>query len=203
MFTGLIEATGRIGRVTDASERRVLWIETDLGAEVRAGDSVAVSGVCLTATGADRAGFSAEVSPETLRVTILGRLVAGDAVNLERPVRADARLGGHFVQGHVDAVGQIAALRADGECQWLDIGFPPPLARWLVSKGSVAVDGISLTVASLEADRFGVQIIPFTWDHTTLRFRREGDQVNLEADIIGKYVARLFDTYATSSPRQG
>ena len=191
MFTGLIEATGRIGRIDAAREGRVLRIETPLGAELRAGESIAVSGVCLTATHSDAGGFSAEVSPETMRVTSLGSVVEGELVNLERPIRADGRLGGHFVLGHVDGVGRIAVLRPDGDCYWLDVEYPAALAAFLVSKGSVAVDGISLTIAALQNGRFGVQIVPFTWAHTTLQTKRAGDPVNLETDIIGKYVARL------------
>ena len=196
MFTGLIEATGRVGRVQGTARGQLLRIETILGAELRAGDSIATSGVCLTVTGADAGGFSAEVSPETLRVTSFEAIAAGRFVNLERPLRADGRLGGHFVLGHVDAVGRVATLRPEGDCYWLDVDVPSALAPLLVSKGSVAVDGISLTVAALTETRFGVQIVPFTWAQTTLKDARVGDLVNLEADVIGKYVARLLGSVA-------
>ena len=192
MFTGLVEAIGRIARLDGTSAGRLLRIETPMASDVRAGESVAVSGVCLTATHVDAGGFSAEVSPETMRVTSLGSLAAGDLVNLERPLRVDGRLGGHFVLGHVDGVGRITTLRPDADCYWLDVEFPAPLAPLLILKGSIAVDGISLTIAALHATQFGVQIVPFTWAHTTLQTRRPGDQVNLEADVIGKYVARII-----------
>ena len=195
MFTGLIESTAVIERVDALATGRRLRVATPLGAELRPGDSVAVSGVCLTATETDASGFSADVSPETLRVTTLGGVEAGRRVNLERPLRADGRLGGHFVLGHVDAVGRIFAIgasRPDGESDWLEVTFPRELSSLIVLKGSITIDGISLTVAALDADRFGVQIVPFTFDHTALSASRVGDAVNLEADIIGKHVARLW-----------
>lgn len=196
MFTGLIETTARVERVDALPTGCRLRIGTALGAELRAGESVAVNGVCLTATCADATGFSADVSPETLRVTTLGAFDVGRRVNLERPLCADGRVGGHFVLGHVDAVGTIEAFRPDGESYWLSVIYPASLASLLVHKGSVAVDGISLTVASLDDRRFGVQIVPFTLEHTALADARAGDTVNLEADIIGKYVARQRDVLA-------
>jgi riboflavin synthase len=191
MFTGLIEGTGRISAVTPRAAGRVLRCDTPMGAELALGDSVAVNGVCLTVMHRDTALCDFEVSPETLRVTNLGALAVGRRVNLERPLRADARLGGHFVLGHVDAVGRILEIRDEGDYRWIEIAYPAAVAPHLISKGSVAVDGISLTVASLEADRFGVQIVPFTWSHTSLAGARVGDSVNLEGDVLGKYVARL------------
>ena len=149
--------------------------------------------MCLTVVGGDASGFDADVSPETLRVTTLGQLAPGRRVNLERSLRADARLGGHFVLGHVDATAEVVSFVAHGDSWWLEVTLPSALAAWVVQKGSIAVDGISLTVASLDHDRFGVQIIPFTREHTTLADRAAGDAVNLEADIIGKYAARLAD----------
>jgi riboflavin synthase len=147
--------------------------------------------VCLTVT--DRASglVGVDVSPETLRVTALGALVPGARVNLERPLRADARLGGHFVQGHVDATGEIASIAAEGEFYRVGVRFPSGLAPYFIPKGSVAVDGISLTVADLRPGSFDVQIIPHTWTHTTLSTAKVGDLVNLECDLIGKYVVRL------------
>jgi riboflavin synthase len=191
MFTGLIEATGRIERVETRAHGRALRCATSTDLGLAPGDSIAVNGVCLTVVAADARGFDVEVSPETLRVTTLGGLSVARVVNLERPLRADARIGGHFVLGHVDAVGRLATLRDEGDYHWMDVEFPPPLAPCLILKGSVALDGISLTVASLDAGRFGVQIVPFTWQHTALRAVRIGDGVNLEGDVIGKYVARL------------
>jgi riboflavin synthase len=194
MFTGLIEATGRIARVDAAAGGQRLTIETELGPELRPGDSIATNGVCLTVTSSGDRGFSVDVSPETLRVTSLRSASAGRLVNLERPVRADSRLGGHFVLGHVDDIGRVSVLRPDDGAYWLDVDFPVGLAPLIVPKGSIAVDGISLTVAALEHDRFGVQIVPYTWEHTTLKHVQPGDPVNLEVDVLGKYVMRLLET---------
>ena len=138
----------------------------------------------------DAGGFETVVSPETLRVTTLRTMTVGRTVNLERPLRADARLGGHFVLGHVDAVGTILRAEPDGECHWLDVEVPAVLSPLVIPKGSIAIDGISLTVAALAGLRVGVQIVPFTFDHTSLREARAGDPVNLEGDVLGKYVAR-------------
>jgi riboflavin synthase len=192
MFTGLIEATGRIERLEPRAGGRALRCTTSVGLGLVPGDSIAVNGVCLTVVASDEHGFDVEVSPETLRVTTLGDLVVARLVNLERPLRADARIGGHFVLGHVDAVGRLVAIRDEGDYHWMDVEFPSPLSPCLIPKGSVALDGISLTVASLGAERFGVQIVPFTWEHTALGVLRIGDRVNLEGDVIGKYVARLY-----------
>jgi riboflavin synthase len=156
------------------------------------GDSVAVNGVCLTVAQRDDA-FHADVGPETLRVTTLGSLERGTLVNLERPLRGDGRMGGHFVQGHVDAVGRVEDVRPADDFHWLTVSFPRELGRYMVPKGSIAVDGISLTVAGLEADRFDVQLVPFTLEHTNLKRARVGDRVNLECDMIGKYVARAAE----------
>jgi riboflavin synthase len=193
MFTGLIEATGAIDRVDTLPSGRGLGVATGLGAELSPGDSIAVNGVCLTVTTCHAQGFSVDVSPETLRVTTLGAFAVGRVVNLERPLRADARLGGHFVLGHVDGVGRIRGFKSDGGSYWFDVEAPPALARYLIDKGSIAVDGISLTIARLDGPVFGLQIIPFTWQHTALAFAKPGDPVNLEADVLGKYVARLMD----------
>jgi riboflavin synthase len=199
MFTGLIEGTGTVEGARANGTSRVLRITTPLGAELAPGASIAVNGVCLTVTSRHDDGFDVDVSPETLRVTTLGRLAAGQLVNLERPLRADARLGGHFVLGHVDAVGRITSLTPDGECYWLEVDVPATLAPYLISKGSIAIDGISLTIARLQDAAVGVQIIPFTWEHTGLRRAQPGDAVNLEADVLGKYVARLMDARAGGS----
>jgi riboflavin synthase len=193
MFTGLIEAVGRVRRTTPIAEGVRLVIETRLAAELSPGDSLSTDGVCLTVAAIDGQEVSADVSPETLRVTTLGGLTAGSAVNLERPLRADARLGGHFVQGHVDARGVIESIAAEGEFYRLRVGFPRELAAFFVPKGSVAVDGISLTVAALGDASFDVQIVPHTWTHTALPGKRPGDGVNLECDLVGKYVVRLAE----------
>jgi riboflavin synthase len=158
--------------------------------ELLVGDSLAVAGVCLTVTVIDGDDVHADVGPETARVTTLGALKRGQAVNLERSMRTDGRLGGHFVLGHVDGVGVVEDVRADGESHWLTVGFPALLAPYFIRKGSVAVDGISLTVADLGAKQFDVQVIPYTWAHTTLGGLRVGDRVNIECDMVGKYVVR-------------
>jgi len=193
MFTGLIESVGRIRRVERMPGGVRLHVATPLAGELARGDSVATSGVCLTVVGGDLEGFVTEVSPETLRVTTLGGLDVGSLVNLERPVRPDARMGGHFVQGHVDATGRITALAPEGEFFRVAVGYPAALAPLLIPKGSVAVDGISLTVAALREDEFDVQIIPHTWTQTNLQASRVGDAVNLECDMLGKYVVRVAE----------
>ena len=191
MFTGLIEDVGIVrGRRPIAGGIR-LEIESALVGELAIGDSLATNGVCLTVTARDGGLVCADVSPETLRVTSLGVAFPGARVNLERPLRADARLGGHFVQGHVDGTGEVQEVRTEGEFYRIGIAYPRELAAYLILKGSVAVDGISLTVAALADGRFDVQIIPHTWTHTTLSTTPVGAIVNLEADLIGKYVVRL------------
>ncbi len=193
MFTGLVEQVGTIvGREPIAGGMR-LRIAAPLVSELKPGDSVAVNGVCLTATALADGAIEADVGPETARITTLGELGEGRRVNLERPMRADGRFGGHFVQGHVDGVSTILELRRESDFLWLTVGCPRALANLVVPKGSIAVDGISLTVAALHADRFDVQIVPFTFEHTNLQSARVGDRVNLECDMIGKYVARALE----------
>ena len=191
MFTGLIEQAGRVEALDPIEGGYRLSIETAIAAELHDGDSIAVNGVCLTVVRRDARRFVTEIGPETARVTTLGGLAAGKLVNLERPMRPDGRMGGHFVLGHVDCKGVLKGIRVDGEFWWITIGFDAALAPYFIPKGSVAVDGISLTVATLRADEFDVQIIPFTWDHTNLRASQPGDGVNLEVDVIGKYVVRV------------
>jgi len=193
MFTGLIEAVGRVDAVTTTSTGMQIAIATALAGDLQPGESVSVNGVCLTATRMDQAEMHADIGPETARVTTLGRLHPGDAVNLERSMRADSRFGGHFVQGHVDGVGDVLSIRPAGDATWLTIRFPPALAPFIVRKGSIAMDGISLTVADLREGEFDVMIIPFTWQHTNLSSLRTGDGVNLEGDMVGKYVARAVE----------
>ena len=203
MFTGLIEELGAVAGVEELPTGRRLRIATAAAAELALGDSVAVNGVCLTVVRFDASGFDAEVSPETLRVTNLGDLRDGATVNLERPLLPSDRLGGHFVQGHVDGVGSLAGIEQETDFWWVTVRFPEDLSRYLVPKGSVAVDGISLTVAGLEADRFAVQIVPHTWRHTNLHARRVGDAVNIECDIIGKYVARAVEAFGATGRGDG
>jgi riboflavin synthase len=193
MFTGLIEDVGRLVERAPAGGGVRLRIASALARELTPGDSLAVNGVCLTVVRADAHEVLADAGPETMRVTTLGRLLEGAAVNLERPLRADSRLGGHFVQGHVDAVGAIDAIRRDADFHWLSVGFPDALAPYVVLKGSIAVDGISLTVAHLAAGRFEIQIVPFTFAHTNLSRAVPGDPVNLECDMVGKYVVRALE----------
>lgn len=193
MFTGLIEAVGQVGEIKPTPAGFRLRIVSTLADELTAGESLAVNGVCLTVIAADAGGVHMDVSPDTARVTSLGSLKRNALVNLERPVRADTRMGGHFVQGHVDATGTIEDLRHEGEHHWLTVRFPSHLAPYLVRKGSVAVDGISLAVAGLDAQRFDVQIVPFTWEHTNLRAAQLKDPANIECDILGKYVIRAIE----------
>jgi riboflavin synthase len=195
MFTGLIETVATVARLEPVESGFKLRLETALASELALGESVAVDGVCLTVTSRDATGWDADIGPETARVTTLGSLRAGHRVNLERSMRADSRFGGHLVQGHVDATGQVLAIRPDGDSHWIDIAFPEPLSPMFVPKGSVAMNGVSLTVATLDEARFSVMIIPFTWEHTNLGGLRPGGQVNLECDMVGKYVARAAQWY--------
>lgn len=193
MFTGLIESMGEVAEVKPTPAGFRLRVTTTMAPELAAGDSLAVNGVCLTVVSADADGIHADISPETARVSALGALRRGALVNLERPLRADARLGGHFVQGHVDATATVADIRADGDSFWLTIRFPPILAPYIVRKGSIAVNGISLTVAGVDDKHFDVQLIPYTWEHTNLHLAKQGDMLNIECDILGKYVVRVAE----------
>ncbi|HZI79284.1 MAG TPA: riboflavin synthase [Vicinamibacterales bacterium] len=195
MFTGLIEAVATVARLDPLASGYRLRLETPLAPELQLGESVAVDGVCLTVTSRDAGGWDADIGPETARVTTLGSFRPGRRVNLERSMRADSRFGGHLVQGHVDATGEVLAIRPDGESHWIDVAFPEPLSPLFVAKGSVAVNGVSLTVATLETARFSVMIIPFTWEHTSLSALQRGARVNLECDMVGKYVARAAEWY--------
>ena len=194
MFTGLIESIGRVADVAPSAAGSRLRVQTSLDGELAPGDSLAVNGVCLTVvTAAPGAGIEMDVSPVTARITTMGLVRPGTILNLERSLSAGARLGGHFVQGHVDATGVLESIEPQGESYWLTVSYPPELTRYLVKKGSVAVDGISLTVADLTERRFAVQIIPFTWQHTNLHALTAGAPVNLESDILGKYVVRALE----------
>ena len=193
MFTGIVEAIGTLSEVKGTGGGCRVRIRTPLSADMKVGDSLAVNGVCLTATFIDGDTVHADVGPETSRITTLGTLQRGQDVNLERPLRAGGRFDGHFVMGHVDGIGVIDEIRAEGDSRWLTIGFPPALAPLFIRKGSIAVDGISLTIAGLGDRQFDVMVVPFTWDATTLKAARKGDKVNLECDMIGKYVARAME----------
>ncbi len=189
MFTGLIETLGTVARVKSEGAGRLIVIAAPaLATEMALGDSVAVNGACLTVVerGADTIAFQA--GPETLLRTNLGDLKAGERVNLERALRVGDRLGGHFVQGHVDGLGRIAERLRQGDWELVWFACPADLTRQMVPKGSVAVDGISLTIVDVTADRFSVALIPHTLAQTTLGFKQSGDSVNLETDLLAKYV---------------
>lgn len=191
MFTGIIEEVGAISRRSGAD--MTILAKTVLEG-VREGDSIAVNGTCLTVVAFDEEGFVVQVSPETLQRTTLGQLKAGDAVNLERALAAGARMGGHFVQGHVDGVGRVHSIRNQGEFAVYRFQAPAEVAPYLVPKGSIAIDGISLTVVDPKRDIFDVAVIPATLAKTTLGSRRPGDFVNMEADMIGKHIFQFLKT---------
>ena len=193
MFTGIVETVGEIAEIKPTPSGLRLRLTTGLSPELAPGDSLAVNGVCLTVVSSDANGVHMDVSPETLRVSAMGTLKRGTQVNLERPMRADSRVGGHFVQGHVDVTGTIEELRQDGDYWWVTVKFPPSIAGQIVRKGSIAVDGISLTVAGVDDRHFDVQIVPYTWEHTNLKAARISDLVNIECDMLGKYVLRAME----------
>jgi len=190
MFTGLIEGVGNIADLKSGPGGIRVRIRTELASALSPGDSLAVNGVCLTVVASDRGEVHADIGPETARVTTLGTLRHDQRVNLERPMRADGLVGGHFVQGHVDGTGIVDEIRPDGDSHWLTVSFDRSLSPYLIRKGSIAVDGVSLTVAGLGGTVFDVMIIPFTWANTSLSSLKVRDRVNLECDMIGKYVAR-------------
>lgn len=193
MFTGLIEDVGVLQDIRNSASQAALSISTSIPmAELALGESIAVNGVCLTVTSFGDGVFTADVSPETLRCTSLGRLSTGSRVNLERALRLSDRLGGHLVTGHVDGLAKIADRRKEGNAWLFRFQVEPVIAATLVTKGSVTVDGISLTVNEAASDSFSLAIIPHTLDQTTLSERKVGDEVNVETDLIGKYVARFL-----------
>lgn len=204
MFTGLIEGLGRIVRITPQGPDAVLVIAPPwpIG-EAVLGESVAVNGACLTVTGASGQGFSLDVSAESLFRTTLGRLKPGAQVNLERALKLGERLGGHLVSGHIDCVGNVARIERVGGSTRITIGIPAEHLRYVVEKGSVAIDGISLTVNQVGPAGFDLNIIPHTLAATTLQLVKEGDSVNIETDLIGKYVARLLNRDANPEPAPG
>lgn len=194
MFTGIIEAVGHIAEMQRKGNDMRLRIDTgklDLG-QVRLGDSIAVSGVCLTVVALPGNGFWADVSNETLSCTVLGELRPGASVNLEQALTPNSRLGGHMVSGHVDGIGRVTRFAPDGRSWRLSIQPPAGLARYIAAKGSICVDGISLTVNEVDTDGFGVNIVPHTRQETTIADYQVGRQVNLEVDIIARYLERLL-----------
>lgn len=193
MFTGLIADLGTVSALELGSAGATLTVNTRLSGELQEGDSIAVNGVCLTATALEGGSFQAEAMAETLERSSLAQLRAGARVNLELPLRAEDRLGGHVVQGHVDGTGVVTATREEGFARVLEIETEPRLARYLVEKGSVALDGVSLTVSGLEESSFEVSLIPETLQRTNLGAAREGARLNIEVDVLAKHVERLME----------
>jgi riboflavin synthase len=191
VFTGLVADLGTVTAVDATADGVRLAVRTALAGELAEGDSVAVNGVCLTAVTIGGGEFSADVMHETLRRSSLAEVAAGTAVNLELPLRAADRMGGHVVQGHVDGLGTVREVREDGFARVVEIAAPPELLRYVVEKGSIAVDGISLTVASVTDDAFAVSLIPETLERTNLGAAAAGTPVNLEVDVLAKYVEKL------------
>jgi len=188
MFTGIVE---EVGRVTSAQSGKLVISVSDILRGMELGGSIAVNGICLTITNFNTSSFSVDIMPETLNRTNLGLLSAGDEVNLERPLALGGRLGGHLVQGHVDDTGRVASVRWNGEAMLIRFETPPEIMRYIVEKGFIAVDGVSLTVVTEDTSSFQVSVVDYTRKHTTLGSRRVGDLVNLEVDIIAKYVEQL------------
>ena len=201
MFTGIVEAVGRVIRVEDWEGLRRMTVSCpeELLEGVRPGDSIAVDGACLTPVSVDATGFTVELVVSTLSRTVAGDYAVGHSVNLERAMRVDGRLDGHIVQGHVDGVGRLEAVRSEGETHFLDFRIPDDVWAMTILHGSITLNGISLTVNALEApSRCQVAIIPHTWERTNLAALRPGDGVNVEGDMMGKYVRRLLDPHLTA-----
>ena len=193
MFTGIVEEIGQIAAIRKGSASAVLSIiASKLLEGTSIGDSIAVNGICLTVTGMQERSFTADVMAETLRRSSLGVLGKGAAVNLERAMAADGRFGGHIVSGHIDGTGEIVSMQREDNAVWVEVETPPQLLRYIVEKGSIAIDGISLTVAKVTDSSFSVSLIPHTGEETTLLSKKVGDPVNLENDIVGKYVERFL-----------
>jgi riboflavin synthase len=196
MFTGLVQDVGTVEAIEAGADGARLRISTRLGPEIASGDSVAVDGVCLTATAVDASGFATEAMNQTLAVTALGGLAAGDRVNLELALKASDRLGGHIVQGHADGVGEVLSVDEDGFARRLRVGLAPALARYVVEKGSIALSGVSLTVADLGDGWVDLSLIPETLQRTKLGDVSVGDKLNVECDLVAKYVERLAAPFA-------
>jgi riboflavin synthase len=197
VFTGIVRELGRVEELRRNEQGARLRVSAGLAAELATGDSVSVSGACLTVASASDGAFEAEVMNQTLSVTTLGGLEPGASVNLEPPLRAGDPLGGHLVQGHVDGTAEVRSLRADGFARRLRLVAPPELRRFIVERGSVTIDGVSLTVAALADDGFEVSLIPETLERTTLGGLAEGGQVNLEVDVIARYAEQLMQGFRT------
>jgi riboflavin synthase len=201
MFTGIVRELGRVVSAEGDERGLALWVEAPRTAsELRTGDSVSVNGVCLTAETVEHGRVTLHAVPETLARSTLGALAAGDSVNIEPAVRAGEPLGGHYVQGHVDGIGRVQSVEAEGDGLRVFFEAPPEILRYCVEKGSITVDGVSLTVAELSEDAFAVALVPHTLEATTLATLRPGQDVNLEADVLAKYVERLLETRGLRSP---
>jgi riboflavin synthase len=201
MFTGIVETTGTVVALEHSAEGGRLRVRApELAAKLAVSHSIAVNGCCLTVVELAGDLFAADLSGETLRRTSFGEMKPGTAMNLERPLAAGAPLGGHFVQGHVDGVGRVARLVPEGDNWWLAVRVPDELARYVAMKGSIALDGISLTVAGWRDGVCDIAVIPFTWEHTNVRGMTPGDPVNIEVDILAKYVERMFEARGEPAP---
>jgi riboflavin synthase len=197
MFSGIIEAFGQVKKIEQGKESCALTLASDLVKELKRGSSIAVNGVCLTVVSLKNNSFTVDVMPETINKTNIGKLVIGNKVNLERPLAADGRFEGHIVQGHVDGVGTIKEKREVENAHEIRISAHSKILDLCVEKGSITIDGISLTLVDVEKDNFSVSIIPYTSQITTLGFKSVGDDVNLEVDILGKYIAKFMAKLAT------
>lgn len=203
MFTGIVEEVGRIRRVQSGTGSGEIEIQADkVLKQTKVGDSISVNGVCLTVTSLQKDGFCADVMPETLRRSNLGSLGAGAPVDLERAMAADGRFGGHIVTGHIDGMGRIVSMRKEGNAVWVRITAARQILKLIVEKGSIAIDGISLTVARVSEEDFEVSIIPHTGNETVLLAKKPGDPVNLENDILGKYIQKLMNFTETDEPAE-
>lgn len=203
MFTGIVEEKGKLAKVLSGQESGSIDIKANVVLEgTKIGDSIAVNGVCLTVTSLRGDGFTADVMPETLRRTNLGKLPIGAEVNLERAMAAGGRFGGHIVSGHIDGTGTIKTLKPEGNAVWVSINAGPEILHLVVEKGSICIDGISLTVAYVDDSEFRVSIIPHTGAETTLLKKKAGDIVNLETDIVGKYVEKFIKPYSKEEPKK-
>ncbi len=202
MFTGIIEEIGEVSSIKKGAGSAVITIRAKKVLEdMHLGDSVAVNGICLTTVSIGRNTYSADVMHETLRRTNLGQLKSGSRVNLERAMAADGRFGGHMVAGHIDGIGTISSMTKDDNAIWITVDTEPAILKYIIEKGSIAIDGISLTVAAVSNRNFSVSVIPHTGIHTTLLDKKPGDTVNLENDLIGKYVEKLL--YLGGGPETG
>jgi riboflavin synthase len=191
MFTGIIEEVGKVLNITD--KKIIISAQTVLNG-TKIGDSIAVNGVCLTVTKVNTNSFDADISPETMKVTVFGNLKTGSAVNLERAMSADGRFGGHIVSGHIDGLGKVKSILKENDFYRISIELPAELAKYTVKKGSISINGISLTIADIKANIISVSVIPHTFKNTNLQNLRIGDFVNIETDILGKYVEKFLST---------